>query len=79
MVSRCTLLLAVIAIWPATGAARQADARREAYTKALGVEPEIDYVVPADVLSSGTPLLNKDPSTTAPFASATLLVSLSLE
>lgn len=46
---------------------------------AFSVESEFDYVIPADVLGTGKSLLNKDPSSTTPFASATLMVSLSLE
>jgi len=46
---------------------------------AFSVEPEVDYVIPADVLGTGKTLINKDPSSTTPFASATLMVSLTVE
>ncbi|HUI11341.1 MAG TPA: hypothetical protein VL221_13505 [Bacteroidota bacterium] len=45
----------------------------------LSVEPELDYVVPADVLGSGKFLLTKDPSSTAPFVSAMLTVTMTFE
>jgi len=41
-------------------------------------EPEFDYVVPANVLGTGKSLLNKDPSSTNPFASATFVVTVTV-
>jgi hypothetical protein len=45
----------------------------------VSVEPVFEYIIPADVLDSGRTLLNKDPSTSVPFVSWAMTVSLAVE
>ncbi|HTY58969.1 MAG TPA: hypothetical protein VMF59_09130 [Bacteroidota bacterium] len=42
----------------------------------FAVEPLFEYIIPADVLDTGRTLLNKDPSTSVPFVSCSLIVSM---
>lgn len=45
----------------------------------FSVEPAFEYIIPADVLDSGRTLLNKDPSTSVPFVSCSLTVTMTVE
>ncbi len=42
-------------------------------------EPAFGYVIPVNVLDSGRTLLNKDPSTSTPYASCSLTVSMTVQ
>jgi hypothetical protein len=45
----------------------------------FSVEPAVEYIIPADVLDSGRTVLNKDPSTSVPFGSFSLTVTMTVE